>query len=161
MQDQLIANSAHEQKFNKKHIISLKIKKETLVEVISFLFILLFLYASISKLLDYEKFVIQLAKSPLISRFNMPVSIAIPTIEIAIALLLAINKTQLLGLYCSYGIMLLFTEYIIYIMNFSDNIPCSCGGVLQHLSWGQHLIFNFLFLILSLVGVFYKKARAK
>jgi len=33
-----------------------------------------------------------------------------------------------------------------------DRIPCSCGGIIAKLSWGQHLVFNLIFLGLALIG---------
>ncbi len=41
--------------------------KMILIEVICSLFIILFLYASITKLMDYQKFVVQLGQSPMLT----------------------------------------------------------------------------------------------
>ncbi len=46
----------------------------------------------------------------------------------------------------------LFAGYIGYMLVFVKHLPCSCGGVLQGLSWGQHLLFNLLFLLLAVMG---------
>src|SRR5690606_14703009 len=51
--------------------------------------------------------------------------------------------------------MVMFTAYIFIILNFSDFVPCSCGGVLEKMSWTQHLIFNVVFIILAGVAVFF------
>jgi hypothetical protein len=47
----------------------------------------------------------------------------------------------------------MFTTYIYIILNFSVFIPCSCGGVLEELSWTQHLIFNICFISIAIFGV--------
>ncbi|ETZ24167.1 hypothetical protein N824_16640 [Pedobacter sp. V48] len=77
----------------------------------------------------------------------------VPAVEIVIALLLMFPKTTSLGLFAALGLMTLFTAYIIAILNFSENIPCSCGGVLEHMSWQQHLVFNLVFVFLSIAGI--------
>ena len=39
------------------------------------------------------------------------------------------------------------------ILNFIPDIPCSCGGVLEKMSWNEHLIFNIAFVVLGLVAI--------
>lgn len=124
-----------------------------IIEIISALFILLFVYAAISKFLDYQKFRVQLGQSPLLTAFAGWVAWIIPTIEIIISLLLAFSKTRLLALYASFSLMVMFIAYIIAITKFSDYVPCSCGGVLQNMNWHQHLIFNIVFVLLAMAGI--------
>src|SRR6266478_713273 len=113
--------------------------KTILIEIISGLFILLFVYAAASKLIDYQNFRIQLGQSPLLTAFAGWVSWVIPFLEIIISIMLAFPKSRLFGLYASFSLMVMFTAYIIAITKFSDYVPCSCGGVLQNMSWSQHL----------------------
>jgi len=127
--------------------------RAVIVEIICGLFILLFMYAAVTKLLDVEKFAIQIGQSPLLTRFAGFVAWFIPTTEILISIMLAVNRTRLVALFASFGLMTMFTAYIVAITQFSDHIPCSCGGVLQKLGWTEHLIFNIGFVILGLVGV--------
>ena len=49
--------------------------------------------------------------------------------------------------------MTMFTVYIILILNFSDFVPCSCGGVLENLSWKEHVVFNVLFIMFVLFSI--------
>jgi hypothetical protein len=136
-------------------------RREVAIQTIVSLLILLFIYAASSKLLDYTKFRIELGKSPLLTAFAGLVAWSIPLLEIAIALLLAFVRTRLLGLYASFTLMVLFTAYIIYILNFSPYVPCSCGGVLQKLDWRTHLIFNSFFVALAGIGVMICKPAPK
>lgn len=129
-------------------------KRKIALEIISFLFIVLFVYASVTKLVDYKKFTVQVGQSPLLTDFAPFIAWFIPGIEIIIALLLSFTRTRIAGLYGSFSVMVMFTAYIIAILNFSDNIPCSCGGVLEKLGWGEHLIFNITFILLALAGIF-------
>ncbi|HLW32169.1 MAG TPA: MauE/DoxX family redox-associated membrane protein, partial [Aequorivita sp.] len=121
----------------------------TTITVICYLFVLLFLYAATSKLLDFETFTVQLAQSPLLSAYAGIIAWMVPGIEILIAGLLIFPRFRTLALYASFTLMVMFTAYIYIILNFSDFIPCSCGGVLEKLSWTQHLIFNVVFIVLA------------
>lgn len=133
--------------------------KNTIVEVICSLLIMLFIYASINKLADYKLFTVQLSKSPFITSFSNIVAWSVPAIEILIVLLLVIKRTRLIGLYASFFLMSLFTAYLIIMLNFSYYIPCSCGGVLEKLSWNQHILFNTFFLLISGTGVMLRSTR--
>ena len=123
------------------------------IEFSCMLFILLFSYASVSKLLDFETFETQLGQSPLLSAYAGTVSVGIIVIELLASSLLIFQKTRLIGLYLSFFLMMIFTTYIIVILNFSPYIPCSCGGVLQELSWQNHLFFNGAFIILIITSL--------
>lgn len=128
-------------------------KKTIIVDSISILFVVVFVYAGSSKLIDHQKFIIELGKSPLLSPFSILISWTVPFLEIGIAVMLTVGQLQLKALYAALAMMSVFTIYIIFIMNFSPYIPCSCGGILRNMSWGQHLIFNTIFLFLSISGI--------
>lgn len=128
-----------------------------IVEIVSYLFVLLFVYAAVSKLLDFENFQVQLGQSPLLSAFAGIIAPCIIIIELVASLLLSVKSTRLFGLYCSLFLMVGFTAYIYLILNFSDFIPCSCGGVIEKLGWTEHLIFNICFAALALVSILFKE----
>ena len=129
------------------------LKKNTITEVISSLLIILFIYTALSKLSAYDNFTAQLSKSPFITTYSNSIAWSIPAVEILISLLLVIKRTRLLGLYASFFLMSLFTAYLIIMLNFSYHIPCSCGGVLQYLSWNEHIVFNSFFILIAGAGV--------
>lgn len=128
-------------------------KQRVYIEIICFLFIVLFFYAAITKLINYEAFVGQLGKSPLLARYAYWIAWVIPTVEIIITILLALPRWRRFGLYASFGLMTLFSVYIIAILSYSTELPCSCGGVLNTLDWQEHLVFNVLFVLLSVFGI--------
>ncbi|OMP75091.1 MauE/DoxX family redox-associated membrane protein [[Flexibacter] sp. ATCC 35208] len=128
-------------------------KQAWIVDLITCLFILLFTYAAVSKLADVQNFKTQISQSPLLTPFGAIIMWAIPTIEFIIVGLLLFNKTRMTGLYFSYGLMVIFTMYIIAITRFSTFIPCSCGGILQQMTWNQHLFFNLIFVVLGIISV--------
>lgn len=124
-----------------------------LINAVSVLFILLFSYAAVSKLLDFETFETQLGQSALLPPFARWVSRGVIALELFITTLLCFGTTRLLGFYFSFFLMLLFTTYIVVLLNFADHVPCSCGGVLEALGWKAHLIFNVFFIGMALIGI--------
>jgi uncharacterized membrane protein YphA (DoxX/SURF4 family) len=131
----------------------MKIKQQTIIDVICTLYIMLFLYASTTKFLEYQQFRVQLGQSPMLTSFAGFVAWFIPSIEVVISALLLFTRTRLVGLYLAFGLMTMFTFYIIAITQFSEYVPCSCGGVLQNMGWTEHLIFNTVFVAVAAAGV--------
>lgn len=131
---------------------SIKIQN-VLLELICLLYVLLFVYASVSKLLDFENFQVQLGQSPMLSAFTGWVSWGVIIVELITSFLLIFPKTRRVGLYIAFTLMVMFTAYIFIILNFSSFVPCSCGGILEKLTWTQHFIFNICFIIIALIGL--------
>lgn len=121
--------------------------------VISYLFILLFTYAAANKLLDFQNFTQQLGQSPLLSSFAGQLAWAVPVAELIIVTLLLIPKYRYAGLIASFILMLIFTVYIYIILNHSVFVPCSCGGILEKMTWKEHLVFNIGFLLLATMAI--------
>jgi len=137
------------------------LNRNLIIEIICSLLIILFIYSSLSKLSAYDKFSVQLSKSPFITSYYKLVAWSIPAAEIVIAFLLAVKRTRLVGLYASFFLMSLFTAYLAIMLNFSYYIPCSCGGVLEYLSWEQHIVFNSFFIVIAAAGVLLKTYNTK
>lgn len=124
-----------------------------IAKLITYLFILLWLYAAANKLMDFQKFKVQIGQSPILTDYAVPIAWIIPGLEILIAIVLVFETTRLAGLYASFGLMTMFTAYIVIILGFSESIPCSCGGILEKMGWTEHLVFNSCFVLLALTGV--------
>jgi len=139
------------------------LQKSKVVLLITYFFIVLFTYAAISKILDFNTFKFQLAQSPTLSAFATSIAWSTPLLEMLIVILLLINRTKKLGLLSAFFMMVLFTSYIIIILKFSDYIPCSCGGVLEKMTWTQHLYFNLFFIVIAalalIIGAKQNKAK--
>ncbi|MCF6404380.1 hypothetical protein L3C95_15895 [Chitinophaga filiformis] len=127
--------------------------RKLLLEILSALLVFLFIYTSISKLLDYDTFRRQLGQSPFITLYAPVIVWALPVGELIIAGFLLFARTRLTGFYLSFFLLSLFTFYLVAMLRLSYFIPCSCGGVLQHLSWNAHIVFNIIFVIFSTIGV--------
>ncbi|MDT0642182.1 hypothetical protein RM553_04985 [Zunongwangia sp. F363] len=130
-------------------------------EFIRYAFIVLFFYAAVTKLLEHPKFYNDLLNSPVFGNKRIAgfMSWFIPILELSIAGFLISMAYRWLGMYMAFGSILLFTVYISGILLFSENIPCSCGGIISNFTWQEHLIFNICFLLLGLLGIFLQQKR--
>lgn len=131
------------------------IKKKS-VEAICLLYILLFVYAAVSKILDFENFQIQIGQSPTLSSYTSWISYSVPVTELLITLLLTIPKLRSLGLFAAMCLMTMFSAYIYIVLNYSSFVPCSCGGILEKMSWTVHFIFNLFFMVLAILGLIWQ-----
>ncbi len=131
----------------------MKYLKKIIPFVVSIYFVILFCYAAISKILDFEKFQDQISASPLLNGLSQFLPYTIIIVEVIIAVLLCYRKTRTIGLIGSLFLMLIFTVYIILMLRTSKNLPCSCGGILEKMSWNQHLYFNIGCVVLTIIAL--------
>ncbi|OMP80063.1 MauE/DoxX family redox-associated membrane protein [[Flexibacter] sp. ATCC 35208] len=124
-------------------------KKDQYIEIVSLLFSALFLYSGIDKLTGYSVFREQIGLTPLMSPIAGVLAWLVPVAEVIIGLGLLLPSSRVPTLGMALGVMLLFTGYVIYLLNYDDQLPCSCGGLLESLSWTGHLIFNGICITLS------------
>lgn len=132
--------------------------KSLIVDIACFLFIVLFVYTAISKLIDTQKFAVTMGQSPLITDYAGFLAYAVPITELIIAVMLAIPLLRLVGLYASFTIMVMFTAYVFAVLQMDSGIPCSCGGIIEVMGWDEHLIFNSLFALLGLLGILFQSS---
>jgi hypothetical protein len=133
-------------------------KRKIIIEIISSLLILLFLYASVSKWLAFKTFIGEMNNQPFPNWITPFLVWSIPFIEIIIAVGLIFEKTRIPALYASLLLMSAFTIYtVVILLHAFKYIPCSCGGVIRKLTWPQHLFFNLFFVGISLLGIVLKK----
>jgi hypothetical protein len=132
-------------------------KQKITIEIICSLLVLLFVYAAVSKLTEYNVFKIQLTNSPFLKPLAAIIVWLIPTVELIIVVMLTVRYTRTAGLYSSFLLLLVFTLYITGMLVSGIHLPCSCGGIIQHLSWKQHLLFNLFFIVLTLIGIVFER----
>lgn len=127
--------------------------KYNLVTVISSLFILLFVYTALSKWLDFDSFKDVLAHSPLIGSLSFLIACLLPVLEIWVATLLFFPSLRRVGLYASLILLIVFTGYLVYMLLYAPELPCSCGGVLRYLSWRSHVLFNICWIMMAIIAI--------
>lgn len=128
--------------------------KPSAVSLISGLLTFLWVYAAMSKLLNIEQSRMQMMNQVFPATINAVLLWVIPITELLIAGLLLFSKSRIAGLILSAILLFLFSGYVLLVMlNVFGRIPCSCGGIIAKLSWGQHLVFNLVFLALAILGL--------
>ncbi|WP_421943334.1 MauE/DoxX family redox-associated membrane protein [Pedobacter sp.] len=114
------------------------------------LLILLWIYAALQKLSDFEEFRRSMYNQVFPSWFVFALLFMLPASELVAAGLLFFERTRQSGILLSAGLLSAFTVYIaLILLHYFPRVPCSCGGVLSILGWREHLAFNLAFLALS------------
>lgn len=116
-----------------------------LVPAVALMF--LFVYTGTDKVINYYPFHATLKQSFLLKDFAEVIAVALPIFELVIAamFLVGIGGSRRLLRYAfltSVITLSLFTIYLIYMVNFGGDLPCSCGGVIATMSWSHHILFN-------------------
>ncbi|MNL02039.1 hypothetical protein D3C87_1225310 [compost metagenome] len=124
-----------------------------LVDGISYSLGLLFIYAAASKLLEYDRFVVTIGQSAMLTPYAGLLAWLVPVAELVLVVLLVFEKFRLPGLLASFSLMVMFTAYIFIVLYLMREQPCGCGGVLEKLGWEAHLMFNIGFVVLAGIGV--------
>lgn len=122
-------------------------------ELICTLFILLWTYSGLTKYIEHEKFITSLKASSITAPAAKMISWFIPSTELIAAFCLLMPVFRRVGIWLSSITMICFTLYIGYMLLFVPNLPCSCGGLIEQMSWETHLWFNIGLLGLAVWGI--------
>lgn len=117
-----------------------------------FLLVVLFSYTAINKVFTLSRFQFQLSKFPWLDTYPRLTAWAVISSEIAAVGLLLTPRRILTGFVVSFCLLSLFTTYLLIMLLTSPYLPCTCGGVLEQLSWPQHLGLNLLCIGISILG---------
>ncbi len=130
-------------------------KRENIWREVSVLFtVVLFSYAAISKLINYEQSRNQMLNQVFPRDFAMLLTWAVPSVELINVLCLSFKRTVIVGLWFSLTLMISFTIYIILgLLNAFSRMPCSCGGILENMGWETHLFFNVACILIIIIGL--------
>ena len=121
---------------------------------------LLWFYAAINKLLDFQSFIQAMHKQPLIRSLQVLLIYGLPPAEMLTGILLIVRKTILSGLCISAILLVVFTVYTgLILLRFFHRVPCACGGLIGHMGWSFHLWFNIAFLALTLISIMIGKRK--
>jgi len=116
-----------------------------------FLLAILWIYAAVSKLIDWDHFKWEMHNQVLPEFLKETLIIALPPAELIVAAMFFFEKTAEFAAWFSLVMLIFFTVYIgLVIGNAFSYVPCSCGGIISNLNWVQHLLFNTLFIALTL-----------
>lgn len=138
-------------------------KNSSILNIITALLALLFIYVGASKLIDFTGFQSQMSRQVLPASLKPILTWLLPPGELSLGIMLLFQRTQLTGLWLSTIAMLAFTIYVaLAVFHLVDKLPCACGTIIRGMTWRQHLWFNLFFLLLSIIGISinYRERRA-
>lgn len=123
---------------------------KTIISILTALLIFLWVYAAMSKLLDYDTARDEMLKQVFPVWISTILVWLVPLCELVVAGLLLFERTRTGGIIASLILLIAFTGYIALIqLNYFDYVPCTCGGVISKLTWEEHFLFNMAFIVLS------------
>ncbi len=136
----------------------------TVSSVLSAVLIVLFVYNVLSKLADHDFYRYQLDNQVFSPTVSNALYYLLPLSQILAVILLYIERYRIIGFVYSFGLLSIFTIYILLIIrDYFDRVPCICGGVITSISWKGHFVFNLFFLGTAAIGFVYliKERRQK
>jgi hypothetical protein len=136
------------------------VKHSIVIESICYFFFALFMYTALSKWMIYPTFVRDLQRAPFTGTHATIISIIIPAVEVAVAILVQLKRTKQLGLIGAFLLMSFFTFYVGYVLNMTTERPCSCGGIFRNMTWRNHMYFNCFSTILAAIGIWLNRKSA-
>lgn len=135
-------------------------QKNTFIDIITWFFILLFIYTGVAKLAEIHLFQEQMLSSPFLGPLARIFAWALPIGELLLAIGLFIPRWRLKALYATLVLMSLFTIYVIVLFFFDSHLSCSCGGIIEELTPKQHIFFNFACVVLSALAITLERRQA-
>ena len=135
------------------------ISNELITFIPSVLLLMLWGYAAVSKIDEYDKFVLQmqLAPVPMMKLFGPVLGWLVPAIELTLVGMLLTDRFRTLGLLFSFTLLLVFEVYIASMLLSGLELPCTCGGLISKLQWKEHLVFNAVFMFISILPFLYQR----
>lgn len=128
--------------------------KKTAATAVSLFFAVLFSYASIIKAKDFGAFRRALGESPGLEGSGTALAFAIIAVQTVAAVLLCYRPSRFWGLWTTLWTIAGFAAYIAVILLFSKNLPCTCIGLFENMSWQGNLVFNLVLAVTALAGLY-------
>ncbi|MFA7408060.1 MAG: MauE/DoxX family redox-associated membrane protein [Anaerolineaceae bacterium] len=138
--------------------------KTYILTICTLLLLLLWIPVTLDKFWDLPGFRQTLLRQPFPDAWAEVLFWLLPVLEgLCVVLLvggtIANPKTNRIKSFRTWGfalstiLMVAFTLFILFgVMGWYEKRPCGCGSVISGLSWNQHLWFNLMFLLVSVVG---------
>jgi hypothetical protein len=132
-------------------------KRKIFVEATCTLFVILFFYTAVSKIIDFSMFYRTLHDSrfKLVGKAAPVLVVAVPLAEILVSIGLVLERYKTRALRATMVMMAIFLAYVAGLMIFIPfgRLPCSCGGIMQQITWHNHLYLNIALTILAALAL--------
>ena len=117
--------------------------KKLFIEGAALILAFVFAYTAIAKIYDWQSTRLVMYNQVIPDWSKDFLLYSIPLVELFVAFILLIPNWRKIGFLSSLILMLVFTGYVAWVwLGIADRVPCSCGGIISSLTWGQHLILN-------------------
>jgi hypothetical protein len=136
---------------------SFRLTTRWLTDTATAVLICIFVYAALSKLLEYHLFTLQLHQHPYLRSIAATVAWGLPAAELIVAALMTIPATRMAGLYSTCTMLVIFTVYLEVMLLSGKHLPCACGGIISSLNWKQHMVFNTILIAMAVVTIISKR----
>jgi hypothetical protein len=124
------------------------------VIIINGLLIILWIYSSLSKLFELQKFKHAMLAQVFPKWIGRILVFLVPMLEIITIVLLFNPGTRLIGMYTSLFTMTAFTLYVGgAVFKIYERTPCACGGLFNRLNWSKHFKLNIVLTLIALAGI--------
>ncbi|MDA3615942.1 MauE/DoxX family redox-associated membrane protein [Polluticaenibacter yanchengensis] len=130
-------------------------KQESLLFIILFILLVLWIPVTIDKVSNFASFKYSILQQPFPDWLGLILIYSLPIVELIIVICLVIEKFRKIGLLISSLLMAVFSGYIgIGLLGYWEKLPCGCGSVISGMTWKQHFFFNLTFLLISGLGLY-------
>jgi len=135
---------------------------------IRLLFIPLYTYTALMKLLNFPVYRIKMRRQPFPEPLKELFVWGVPTVELLMAVfliipyLLASPRLVKYSMAANLALMGSFTVYTALAATGAFGyVPCACGGFLEGMGWWPHVVFNLVFTALAAWGVWLQRYMVK
>ncbi|NGF55398.1 hypothetical protein G5B00_02635 [Parapedobacter sp. SGR-10] len=112
----------------------------------------LLLYTATKKVMDIEAFSAHLELLPYVGKtVAYMLTALVVLLEYGLAILILYRYRELWVYSLLLVLMMVYTSYIYYIMNYAPFLPCSCQGAFKNLSWDMHYVVNGIVAVASIM----------
>jgi len=129
--------------------------KNQILELIYAMLVILWSYASVTKLSNMERSRLQMLNQIFPPWIAEVLAWLVPLTELLLAILLLFRGTRPKALFGSLFLLVAFSGYVGLVMTgIFGRIPCSCGGILTGMSYSVHLVFNLCYTAIAAAGLY-------
>lgn len=120
---------------------------------IVFFFVVLFSYAAMKRFLNFRNFRDQLEQAPGLQGYGETAASIIIILHVLPVIFMCLPSFRILGLWMAFGTATLFTAYMGLTLFYSENLPCTCIGLFEKLSWKQNMLLSAVLMNIALAGI--------
>lgn len=122
-------------------------KGKTVIEVITSLLIVLFLYATLIQVVFHNTFQSQLTRALPGQSLAIIISYTLPVLQVLLAYLLWRPATRLTGLCVSLAAISCFTVYLVIMLPVANRSYCRCGETWSTATLGTNILINLAIIL--------------